>query len=163
MNIRCWLRVLLADYHYFINLWESISPSLRFNFFLFKIKKPHLASSKPIQVFLNDGWPSFKLHRFVFQISSYPFEMTKFPNFKEKCDCLVVIMRTASFTKSALECLELELKRLILSLKEPGTTSWDRVSKGKYFVAGIVFLTWYILHGNTLRPVKNLRVHTSLI
>lgn len=86
-----------------------------------------------------------------------------FPNFKEKCDCLVVIMRTASFTKSALECLELELKGLILSLKEPGTTSWDRVSKGKYFVAGIVFLTWYILHGNTLRPVKNLRVHTSLI
>ena len=68
--------------------------------------------------------------------------MTKFPNFKEKCgDCLVVIMRTASFTKSALECLELELKRLILSLKEPGTISWDRVSKGKYFVPGIVFLT----------------------
>lgn len=52
--------------------------------------------------------------------------MTKFPNFKGKCrDCLVVIMRTASLTNSVLECLELELKRLIPSLKEPGTTSWD--------------------------------------
>lgn len=52
-------------------------------------------------------------------------------------------MKTASFTKSAPECLELQLKKLIPSLKKPGTTSWVRVSKGS--VPGIVFLP-----GNTL-------------
>lgn len=125
--------------------------STRLQFSLFKMRKPHLAS-KYVQLLLrlyyiqqviqkefwgSDGQPSFKLHRFVFQVSSsYPFAMTKFHNFKGAGgDCFGVIMRTASFIKSAPECLELQLKRLILSLRKPGTTSWDRVSKGKLFLA----------------------------
>lgn len=112
----------------------------------------------------NDGLPSFRIHFPISTISPFLQIMSICTNkisqnlissFQSR-SWVFWSCHTAAFNKFALECLDLQLKKLILScLKKPRTAPLGSNVKGK--IVPVV-----ILYGNTLWPTQNLHVLTTL-
>lgn len=112
----------------------------------------------------NDGLPSFRLHFLVSTISPFLQIMSICTNkisrnlissFQSR-SWVFWSCHTAAFNKFALECLDLQLKKLILScLKKARTAPLGSNVKGKIVPVGI-------LYRNTLWPPQNLHVLTTL-